>query len=186
MAIIGAIESGALKGHVVWQAPYINNGSENFVDKNVRDLDVISIPYPQYDEKYFEENVMIHADEANIFQFVIGNILKTEFENSLNDYKRFYGAEDFNNWDSFQILRYGDGHHFGNHIDDSLMYHRRISMSYYLNNDFDGGEIEFPRLNIKYKPKGNDLVVFPSDYVYNHKVHPVINGTRYTVVNWIH
>jgi len=38
----------------------------------------------------------------------------------------------------------------------------------YLNDDYEGGEICFPRFNIEYKPKANEFLVFPSTYVYNH------------------
>ena len=85
-----------------------------------------------------------------------------------------------------QLLRYGAGQHFHNHIDDHpSLGVRRISLSYYINNDYEGGEIEFPRFNLKIKPKANQLIIFPSNYVYNHLVHAVTSGFRYVVVQWM-
>ena len=55
-------------------------------------------------------------------------------------------------------------------------------MSYFLNDNYIGGEIEFARFNLKIKPKANQALFFPSNYVYNHQVHDVISGTRYTIV----
>jgi predicted 2-oxoglutarate/Fe(II)-dependent dioxygenase YbiX len=57
-------------------------------------------------------------------------------------------------------------------------------MSFYLNEDYEGGEIEFGRFNLKIKPKANQMIMFPSNYIYNHTVHPVVSGTRYAVVAW--
>jgi predicted 2-oxoglutarate/Fe(II)-dependent dioxygenase YbiX len=60
-----------------------------------------------------------------------------------------------------------------------------MSTVYYFNDDYTGGEVIFPRFDIKYKPVANELLVFPSTYVYNHSVVPVVEGTRYAVVSWL-
>jgi predicted 2-oxoglutarate/Fe(II)-dependent dioxygenase YbiX len=91
----------------------------------------------------------------------------------------------FSNHDDYQILKYGKGQKFTNHIDDHPSYHRRVSSIYYINDDYEGGEINFPRFNISYKPKANEMIIFPSTYVYNHSVSEVLSGTRYAVVSWI-
>jgi predicted 2-oxoglutarate/Fe(II)-dependent dioxygenase YbiX len=100
------------------------------------------------------------------------------------DYKKEYniGTE----WhDSYGILKYGPGQKVVNHIDDNHKYHRRISTVYYLNDNYSGGEITFPRFDITYKPVANEFLIFPSNYVYNHSVIPVTEGIRYSVVSWL-
>jgi predicted 2-oxoglutarate/Fe(II)-dependent dioxygenase YbiX len=87
--------------------------------------------------------------------------------------------------DQYGILKYGVGQKFTNHIDDHINHHRRISTTFYLNENYEGGEIIFPRFNVKYKPKKNELLVFPSTFVYNHSVSPVLEGERYAVVSWM-
>jgi len=87
--------------------------------------------------------------------------------------------------DSYQILKYGVGQKFTNHIDDHPDYHRRVSTLYYLNDNYSGGELNFPRFNLSFKPKANQMVIFPSTYVYNHSVSPVTEGERYAVVSWL-
>ena len=57
-------------------------------------------------------------------------------------------------------------------------------MCFYLNEDYHGGEIEFTRFNLKIKPKENQMIIFPSNYIYNHVVNPVIKGKRYVIVGW--
>lgn len=53
-----------------------------------------------------------------------------------------------------------------------------------LNDDYEGGEfIMFEDEEIKFK-KG-DILVFPSIFLYPHKVEPVTKGTRYSFISWV-
>ena len=63
---------------------------------------------------------------------------------------------------------------------------RKLSFSLGLNNDYEGGELEFfsKKRDIKYKLGLGDFVMFPS--FIPHKVHPVTKGIRKTLVGWIH
>lgn len=59
-----------------------------------------------------------------------------------------------------------------------------LSMLGTLNDDYEGGEfIMFDNYEIKFK-KG-DLIIFPSNFLYPHKVEPVKKGTRYTYISWV-
>jgi len=52
-----------------------------------------------------------------------------------------------------------------------------------LNEDYEGGEfILFEDYKINFK-KG-DVVIFPSNFLYPHKVEPVTKGTRYSYISW--
>jgi predicted 2-oxoglutarate/Fe(II)-dependent dioxygenase YbiX len=64
------------------------------------------------------------------------------------------------------------------------MFPRTVSLSFYVNDDFDGGEIEFQHFNISHKPTAGDIILFSSSYPYMHRVKPVTDGTRYAIVNW--
>lgn len=103
----------------------------------------------------------------------------------LNEYTQKYKTEYLDK-ESAVILRYEKGHGFSDHIDDSpRLSRRRISMTYYINDNYSGGEIEFPRFNLKIKPKAGNLLVFPSSYAYNHIVHPVEDGIRYSIAQFL-
>lgn len=53
-----------------------------------------------------------------------------------------------------------------------------------LNDDYEGGEfIIFKKDKIKLN-KG-DLLIFPSIFLYPHKVEPVKKGTRYSFISWV-
>jgi hypothetical protein len=55
-----------------------------------------------------------------------------------------------------------------------------IGTVFYLNEDYEGGELFFPLQNIKFKPKARAAYFFPGDKNYIHGVTKVTSGTRYT------
>lgn len=87
--------------------------------------------------------------------------------------------------EDYEILKYGKGNFFIDHVDDGLFMTRKVSMVYYFNDDYEGGEIYFPRFNVTVKPKASQLLLFPAAYIYNHNVNEVTEGTRYSMVNWL-
>jgi prolyl 4-hydroxylase len=52
----------------------------------------------------------------------------------------------------------------------------------YLNDEFDGGRLIFPELNIAYKPAAGSLVVFPATAL--HSVERAVGAPRYTAALW--
>jgi hypothetical protein len=57
---------------------------------------------------------------------------------------------------------------------------RQISSVLYLNDTYTGGEIEFPNLSIKMKPKSGTLIAFPStDERFIHQVVEVTSGRKW-------
>jgi len=55
-----------------------------------------------------------------------------------------------------------------------------------LNDDFEGGEFTlfYEKEDVIDLKKG-DIIMFPSTFMYPHKVDPVIKGTRYSFVSWV-
>ena len=62
---------------------------------------------------------------------------------------------------------------------------RSVSALCYLNDNYEGGEIEFVNFKIKIKPLAGMVILFPSNYAYRHIAHPVTSGTKYAIVTWI-
>ena len=62
--------------------------------------------------------------------------------------------------------------------------HRDASAIYYLNDDFEGGEIVFNREKVVVTPRRGLLLAFPSDGAHVHEVLPVRRGIRYTMPIW--
>ena len=96
-----------------------------------------------------------------------------------------------------QVLSYGIGGHYKPHIDCESIWmtprgekiwkkstNRDLSIIYYLNNDFEGGDFIFPELKIRVRPEPGMMVCFPSNHHYSHGVEPVTKGKRYSIVSW--
>jgi predicted 2-oxoglutarate/Fe(II)-dependent dioxygenase YbiX len=101
-------------------------------------------------------------------------------------------------WEPVQVLHYARGGHYIPHVDAETLYKdeiglemwektldRDLSIVYFLNDDFAGGELFFPVFDLQIKPKAGTLVCFPSDHHFVHGVKPVTSGRRYTAVTWL-
>jgi len=62
--------------------------------------------------------------------------------------------------------------------------YRTYSAIFYINDDYEGGEIYFPGFDIEIKPKQGSLVIFPSNDNYTHGVKEVTKLNRYTIAAW--
>jgi predicted 2-oxoglutarate/Fe(II)-dependent dioxygenase YbiX len=173
------IEEGIVSANKSWENASIKAGDENpGVDTMARNTLTVSIPY------LGEIKKMPGTNLEETFNISLNNIFFESFDPIEKDYMANYSVKS--DWHcQYGILKYGKGHFFINHVDDHADYHRRISTVYYLNDNYTGGEINFPRFNITFKPKANQMIFFPSTYVYNHSVSPVIEGERYAVVSWM-
>jgi predicted 2-oxoglutarate/Fe(II)-dependent dioxygenase YbiX len=87
--------------------------------------------------------------------------------------------------EGYNLLKYSGGQQYHQHYDGGTASGRVISAICYLNNDFEGGEIEFPNFKIKIKPQPGMLILFPSNFAYSHIAHPVTKGSKYALVTWI-
>jgi Rps23 Pro-64 3,4-dihydroxylase Tpa1-like proline 4-hydroxylase len=83
------------------------------------------------------------------------------------------------------ILKYSNSGYLPPHQDQGVS-SRLISTVGYLNDNYEGGEIYFPYLDIKIKPEAGSVVFFPSNYIYVHEVMPISNGIRYAIPQWYH
>jgi predicted 2-oxoglutarate/Fe(II)-dependent dioxygenase YbiX len=101
-------------------------------------------------------------------------------------YTERYEIGEFMYHEPYQALKYRPGEFYKAHYDGGTESGRSISAVIYLNDDYEGGEIEFPNFKIKLKPEKGMLILFPSNYAYRHIAHPVLSGTKYSLVTWIH
>lgn len=80
------------------------------------------------------------------------------------------------------IAKFVAGNGMHEHFDSSRP--NDIATLVYLNDDYVGGDIYFPKYNISYKPKPGDLLCFPDNPDYVHGVKTIDLGTRYTAPRW--
>lgn len=87
-----------------------------------------------------------------------------------------------------QILKYFEGYFYNYHV-DGVGIHRNMSCIIFLNNDYEGGELVFKdqasdeELEIKVQP--GRMILWPSNFLFPHKVKEVKKGIRYSIVSWI-
>jgi hypothetical protein len=78
----------------------------------------------------------------------------------------------------FIVIKSTTGDECKPHTDFTEEYGRQfLTTMIYLNDDFEGGELYFPEIDMSYKPEKYSIISFPADIV--HAVSPVISGTRY-------
>lgn len=58
-----------------------------------------------------------------------------------------------------------------------------FGIAIYLNDDFTGGELSYPNLNLKVKPKVKSMVIHNASYP--HEVLPVKSGNRYSITTFV-
>lgn len=87
--------------------------------------------------------------------------------------------------DSINLLRYKESGHLPAHQDQGVST-RVLSTVMYLNDNYDGGEIEFVNSKVKIKPEAGSIIFFPSNFLYVHEVYPITRGERYSMPHWYH
>lgn len=158
---------------ISWRAAEVLvNESEHQSGTNTkaRDTDLIMLPH------HTSEESGLLADFTREFH--------KQMKVCLDQYTNYYGAK-IEKFENPQLLRYGKEQMFHDHVDDHPFFTRRISLTYYLNDEYEGGDVEFNRHGLRFKAKKNDLLIFPSNFIYNHQVHPVTDKLRYVVVQWM-
>jgi predicted 2-oxoglutarate/Fe(II)-dependent dioxygenase YbiX len=120
--------------------------------------------YPQ-----FAELKNIYNDTANAIRSCM-----TDYQSRYNINMEYMEAINF--------VRYGANQHFQVHTDHGFSYTCTVSSVAYFNDDYEGGELWFPYLDLTFKPEAGDIVMFPSTFIYAHAAKPVVSGVKYSGV----
>lgn len=117
----------------------------------------------------------------------IGFLLKNISVKYFNDRSIPY---DVTRIETVTLLKYSEGGFYKTHTDSGASTHRELSAIIFLNNDYEGGTLQFFEPNLKnlileIKPEPGKVVLWPSNYLYPHQATPVIKGTRFTIVSWM-
>ena len=139
-------------------------------------------------KKRTNSNLFINeAGQKNEFFRQLNNEFFLSVLSATQWYVKEYGInESIEHAESYNLLRYQTGEEYKAHYDGHSRMNRAISPILYLNDDYEGGEIEFVHFGLKVKPKAGSLFIFPSTYPYSHIAHPVTDGTKYAIVTWLH
>jgi PKHD-type hydroxylase len=112
--------------------------------------------------------------------------VKTKLESFLKNEIQFKGYE-LDEIEKFQFTKYTNGGHYDWHTDTGLNFEYRFcSIVMQLNDEYSGGELLYKDYNsteIQFEKGLGNLFIFSSST--EHKVNPITNGTRYSLVSWI-
>ena len=73
------------------------------------------------------------------------------------------------------ILIYPKNYFKGSHADNGSDENIKFGCVYYINDDYEGGEIIYPDINISIKPKANTLIIHQSNLI--HYTNPIENNS---------
>ena len=104
---------------------------------------------------------------------------------ALNRYRSNHSFADISVDIGYNILRYGVGSFFKEHVDSYENNRRTVSCSIALNDGFEGGEMAFFNGEKVYRLSKGDTIMFPSSFTYPHQILPITKGIRYSIVTWL-
>lgn len=163
------------------------NDLVKFVPNFITKEDVVKIvEYAKLNDDLFlefgnsEKEFTFHFDFLNNdikkliqkYHKLVFNFVKNEYQTTLKPYSET----------KTHLARFAVGHGMHEHFDSSKP--NDIATLLYLNDDYLGGEIYFPELNINIKPTSGDLLCFPDTPNFVHGVKPILSGIRYTAPYW--
>ena len=90
--------------------------------------------------------------------------------------------------DGVSLNESGDSIDYMRDYDPTSMHPTTITegaMVLYINDDYDGGELFFPDIDLEIKPKSGQLIAWPSGPLFEHGVKKISNGDRYVVTSFL-
>ena len=170
--VINTLEKTLSKGSTyTWSEAQVTNSDKPI--KAARDCSDF-----KFNDKTLGQKTEENAELFNIYKKMYDIVKKC-----VDDYAKYWGI-NVTYYEAFNFVKYeGEGQEFKIHADHGPHYNTTVSIVVYLNEDYDGGEIYFPRLDkLTYSPKIGDIAVFPSNYIYEHASLPIKSGTKYCIV----
>jgi len=156
-------------------AGILKKGQNNFLDENVRKVKALNLNV--------NSESLTNAHYFNLLGRTFTNYIQRYFKDTVND--PHAGITELID---ISILKYEDKGFYTWHTDHHASIPRTISLIYFCNNDYEGGELCFANEKMEEiisLPKiANSLVIWPSNFIFPHRVNPVTKGIRYSVVCW--
>ena len=175
---------------------------DNFVgketcDKTLQEMDKIS--YKQHVFYNVDDNTSASRSgeqelEVSYDDVSTKPIIMNKIWHACKAYIEYIQYPWFTGWQGYSGVRfnkYAENKKMAAHVDHihSLFEGQRkgipiLSVLGVLNDDYVGGEfIFFDDYKINFKQ--GDIVIFPSNFMYPHRVEPVKKGTRYSFISWV-
>jgi predicted 2-oxoglutarate/Fe(II)-dependent dioxygenase YbiX len=135
----------------------------------------------------------IYAEELPEMHNLLSEMMP-KIQSIILEYVKSFKLDWFTGWQGISVmkfLRYHPGQTMKTHWDQihSIFDGERkgvptLSIIGLLNDDFEGGELIMFE-DKKIETKKGDILIFPSNFLYPHKIAPVTKGVRYSYVSWV-
>jgi hypothetical protein len=162
------------------------------LQKNVKDTKDFIIP--DNEPKWYKYYHLFHNELTRNLQIYLNKLnenpsFKNENQNTTAIYKHFNNSKIA--CSVFMLQRYimNEGryiYHNDFSVDFKNKKNRIITYLWYLNDVEEGGETDFPDINIKVKPETGKLVLFPATWDFPHCGKMPISSNKYIVTGWLY
>ena len=147
----------------------MNDEADSYFDPDIESLEIIK-------KKIFNDGIKEYAGRVRAFNWAYYN------------HKRFRYSEMI-------VRRYHPDSELSYHHDDVIIevfpqwFPKRqniVTANIYFNDstEYEGGDLQFAALDKAISPSVGDVVLFPSNWMYYHKVTKVTSGNRYAGTLW--
>jgi len=172
---------------------------ETICSQTIKELSLQNNEFKQH--QFYDEINKVHKtlsgnqelDTINYIPTTYKIFMDTIFE-SLKKYMKHIDLPYFNGWSGYSQIRwnrYKEDRKMAEHCDhiQSLFDGDRkgvptLSCLGCLNDDYEGGDLVFFGDKIVEFKRG-DLLIFPSNFLYPHRVEPVKSGVRWSYISWV-
>jgi len=182
---------------------YIKN-YKNFIDKDIcnktiKELELKENEFTQhtfYNQHKQSYGTLSGNQELDITgtTTTTKRLIMDKIWHGLSDYMKYINLPYFTGWSGYSDIRwnrYKETRKMAEHCDHihSIFEGPRkgvpvLSCLGSLNDDYVGGELVFfGDTTIEFKQ--GDLLIFPSNFLYPHRVEPVISGVRWSYISWV-
>lgn len=174
---------------------------QDWIDKETCDKTIVELQNAEWQKHFFydsSEDSRISLSGDKELDVCFGHVstydvLMRRIWDGYNQYiVKDFDFSWYSGWDGFsgpRFNRYMSGQTMANHCDHikSLFSGDRkgipiLTALGLLNDEYEGGE--FVMWDEIIPLKRGDLIIFPSVFLYPHKVNPVLSGIRYSYVSW--
>lgn len=162
--LIPYIEQVTATGMIIWDKAELSGES----------VDTMTFDYPLELKDPNDQSILFDERMSLVLGGFLGFAEVDYIENSKSSkqYKH----------DKLVLMKYSEGSEFpvsgkedGGHL----------NIMYYLNDDYEGGAIEFTNLGITYQPKANEVLIFPAQKGFEYTVSKLTSGTKYAVISYL-
>jgi len=129
-------------------------------------------------------NCLTHAIEDGELQSIIYNAIDYVIKSYTSEFPQVSISQ---NAGGYFFLKYYSEGYYRQHVDTfTIQPKRTLSIILLLNDDFEGGDILFFNQTHRVHLQKNQILVFPSCFLFPHEVETITKGIRYSIVTWVY